>query len=213
MHNARIGAELIAICRGNESYCTLVHLVLFIEHRLRRGKPSADQSIISAGLLTGGNICAEYRNNFIIQTTDIVSRGVHRHLRLLSFMLLTVYPNGHLLNFLHGHPHLLFRVILYLERQALCGLIGIQSMLDSRIGIVLITIGRGRERYGAFIHIFRICLWLCRAKPAVDQTVELALVGRICTDNSDDIFAQSINSIGCGVVGLRHQMFTIAGKV
>ena len=128
-------------------------------------------------------------------------------------MLLTVYPNGHLLNFLYGHPHLLFRVILYREGQSICGLIGIQSMLDSRIGIVLITIGRGRERYGAFIHIFRICLWLCRAKPAVDQTVELALVGRICTDNSDDIFAQSINSIGCGVVGPWHQMFTIAGKV
>ena len=78
MRNLSIGAVLIAICRGNESYCTLVHIIL--ELGGRRGKAAVDQTIVLAGLLTGGNVCAEYRNNFIIQTTDIVGRGVHRRL-------------------------------------------------------------------------------------------------------------------------------------
>ena len=115
-------------------------------------------------------------------------------------MLITLDPDSHRLNITLRRPLLCSAVVLHDEGQAFGGLIGIHCMRNLSIGAVLTAIYRRNKRDGAFVLLGRrIDLRLRRGKAAVDQTVELGLVGRICTDNSDDIFAQSINSVGCGV--------------
>ncbi len=193
MRNLSIGAVLTAIYRRNKRDGAFVLLGRRIDLRLRRGKAAVDQTIVLAGLLTGGNVCADHGNDFFFQTADGVCRGSR------NLMLITLDPDSHRLNSILRRPLLCSAVVLHDEGQAFGGLIGIHCMRNLSIGAVLTAICRGNKRDGAFVLLGRrIDLRFRRGKAAVDQTVELGLVGRICTDNSDDIFAQFSNLFRSG---------------
>ena len=96
------------------------------------------------GSISGLEVSIILGSKYTAVHTIAVSDGVAG----LNLMIIADDPNAHLLDLLHGHPHFIFRVILYLERQSLCGLRGEYLVHNARISAELIAIYRRNQGNG-----------------------------------------------------------------
>ena len=71
-------------------------------------------------------------------------------------MLVARHPNGHLLDFLCGLPHLCGAVVLHYELQTIGGLRGEHLVHDARVATELVAVHGGNKGNGAFVHLIRI---------------------------------------------------------
>ena len=101
-------------------------------------------SLKCGGSISGLEVSIILGSKYTAVHTIAVSDGVAG----LNLMIIADDPNAHLLDLLHWHPHFIFRVILYLERQSLCGLRGEYLVHNARISAELIAIYRRNQGNG-----------------------------------------------------------------
>ena len=85
MLDTRVRAVLIAVYRWNQRKRTFVHVSFARWHC--RCEASVEQTVILTGRLTCLRVRTKYRNDFIVQSADVVNRRIHRQIRCLIFMV------------------------------------------------------------------------------------------------------------------------------
>ena len=197
MRDTRVRAVLIAVYRWNQRKRTFVHVSFARWHC--RCEASVEQTVILTGLLTARRVRTKHRNDFIVQSADVVNHRIHRQIRWLrlGFMLLAVYPNAHRRDIFFRHPQLLCFIVFHYKGQIFGILLRIYCMRDTRVRAVLIAVYRWNQRKRTFVHV-SFARWHCRCEASVEQTVILTgllTARRVRTKHRNDFIVQSADVV------------------
>ena len=188
MRDACVRAVLLAVYRWNQRKRTFVHVPFARWHC--RCEASVEQSVILACLLTVLCVRTKYRNDFIVQSADVVNRRIHRQIRCLIFMVIIACEMKFFI-FRHctvKYPLTSFIFHLELNRGSEIRRIAqIWRMCCSCVSIKLFHIGTffnldNNRPFPILLDHLAIC-----SKASWQLTVRLTLICR-CADAGDKIF-------------------------